>query len=353
MLRIEAFPRTGGGVTRTLTLGSWRFILPPSRTRWIAALMTLLLLVLFYLALIGGEAGIDNPLLETTTRWQQFILLELRLPRALVAIGAGAALAISGALFQLTSRNVLASPDIIGVNAGASAGIVATLLVWPNFLPVPVGALAGATLVMLLVFAWSGGRGGQRQVFAMVISGIALGALSLAFVNFAVSQVRIEQAQQLAALLSGSLASRHWRDVALIWGALCCVPLLLWLGRMLNYVGLGHQVASTVGIPLRRVLVLSVATALLLATASVLVVGPVAFIALSAPQIARRLVRAQGASLFCTALTGALLLLFSDLMTLLLPTVTRLPVGILTAAVGGIYLMYLLYAEMKGETLCR
>lgn len=351
MLRTEWRPHAGGG--NTLVLGSWRFLMPASRTLWVLLLMGVLLLVLFWLALASGEAGIDNLLLRSETRWQQFILLELRMPRALVALGAGAALALSGALFQQTSRNVLASPDIIGVNAGASAGIVATLLVWPNQMPVALGALLGATLVMLLVFAWSGGRGGQRQVFAMVISGIALGALCLAFVNFAVSQVRIEQAQQLAALLSGSLANRHWQDVALIWGALCCAPLLLWLGRQLNYISLGHPVASSVGVPLRRVLVLSIVLALLLATASVLVVGPVAFIALSAPQIARRLVQAKGATLFCTALTGALLLLFSDLVTLLLPTSARLPVGVITAAVGGIYLMYLLYGEMKGETLCR
>ncbi|KOC93817.1 hypothetical protein NG43_08785, partial [Winslowiella iniecta] len=113
----------------------------------------------------------------------------------MVAIGAGAALALSGALFQRTTANALGSPDIIGVNAGAAAGIVTTLTVWPGVLPVPLGALLGALTAVVLVYSGSMGRFGQLQTTQIVIAGIAVAAVCLALVNFAVSQLRIEVAQ--------------------------------------------------------------------------------------------------------------------------------------------------------------
>ncbi|MBS9431487.1 FecCD family ABC transporter permease [Photorhabdus hainanensis] len=333
--------------TRTFMLGTAVFLVPPQRTQRAILLILLLLAALFYLSLALGKQGIDTPWLATSTPYQEFILTQLRLPRALVAIGAGATLALSGSLFQLTTRNALGSPDIIGVNAGAAAGIVATLIIWPGVLPIPLGALLGASFAVLLVYAGNISRSGQMQTTKIVISGIAIAALCMAFVNFAISNVRLEQAQQLASLLHGSLANRGWQDVGLIYGTILFAPFLFWLGRQLNYVNLGYEVANTLGVPVRTIQLMSLLLAVLLASMAVLVVGPVAFIALSAPQIARRLVRAKGAALFCSALVGALLLLASDLITLLLPTSARLPAGVITAGVGGVYLMYLLYAELR------
>ncbi|NDK99057.1 FecCD family ABC transporter permease [Photorhabdus bodei] len=338
---------------RTFMLGTAVFLVPPQRTQRAILLILLLLAVLFYLSLALGKQGIDNPWLTTSTPYQEFILTQLRLPRALVAIGAGATLALSGSLFQLTTRNALGSPDIIGVNAGAAAGIVTTLIIWPGVFPVALGALLGASFAVLLVYAGNISASGQMQTTRIVISGIAIAALCMAFVNFAISNVRLEQAQQLASLLHGSLANRRWQDVGLIYGTMILfVPLLLWLGRQLNYVNLGYEVANTLGVPVRIIQLMSLSLAVILASMAVLVVGPVAFIALSAPQIARRLVRAKGTALFCSALVGALLLLASDLMTLLLPTSARLPIGVITAGVGGVYLMYLLYAELRRTKSC-
>ncbi|MDX7998418.1 iron ABC transporter permease [Xenorhabdus sp. Reich] len=333
--------------TKTFKLGKAVFIAPSWQVSRITFSILLLLVVLFYLSLAMGREGMDNPFLLTETPYQAFILTELRLPRALVAIGAGITLALSGSLFQLTTRNALGSPDIIGINGGAAVGIVVAMVLWPDVLPVPLGALLGAILAVLLVYLGNGAGIGNMQANKIIISGIAIAALSMAFVDFASSNIRLEQAQQLKSLLRGSLASQNWRNVALIGGMVLFVPVLFWLGRKLNYTHLGDDIANTLGVPVRLIKVVSILLAVTFATISVLVVGPVAFVALSAPQIARRLVKNKGAALFCTALVGALLMLASDLMTVILPTSARLPVGVITAVVGGIYLMYLLYAELR------
>ncbi|MDC9580203.1 iron chelate uptake ABC transporter family permease subunit [Xenorhabdus sp. PR6a] len=333
--------------TKTFKMGNAVFIAPEWQVSRIVFSMLLLIVGLFYLSLAMGREGMDNPFLLTETPYQAFILTEIRLPRALVAIGAGITLALSGSLFQLTTRNALGSPDIIGVNGGAAVGIVMAMVVWPDVLPVPVGALSGAIIAVLLIYLGSGAGIGNMQANKIIISGIAIAALCTAVVEFAASNIRLEQAQQLKALLRGSLASQNWQNVALISGMVLFIPVLFWLGRQLNYTHLGHDIANTLGVPVRLIQIVSILLAVTFATMSVLVVGPVAFIALSAPQIARRLVRNKGSALFCTALVGALLMLVSDLMTLLLPTTARLPVGVITAMVGGVYLMYLLYAELR------
>ncbi|KOC91063.1 FecCD family ABC transporter permease [Winslowiella iniecta] len=318
------------------------------RARMISGGLIILMLLLVWLTLLLPlqQPGAWWP--QSVTPWQDYVLWQLRAPRALVAIGAGAALALSGALFQRTTANALGSPDIIGVNAGAAAGIVTTLTVWPGVLPVPLGALLGALTAVVLVYSGSMGRFGQLQTTQIVIAGIAVAAVCLALVNFAVSQLRIEVAQQLAALLSGSLANKRWRDVWLIGGVLLVlIPPLLWLRRELAFVMVGQVVANTLGVPVRLTNILSILCAVVLASAAVLVVGPVAFVALAAPHIARRLMAVQGAGLFSAALIGALLMLLADLITLLLPTAGRLPVGVITAALGGSYLMLLLYTELR------
>ncbi|CAM3935418.1 FecCD family ABC transporter permease [Xenorhabdus thuongxuanensis] len=332
---------------KTFRIGNAVFIAPARQVRRVVFSILLLLIVFFYLSLAMGREGMDNPFLLTETSYQTFILMEIRLPRALVAIGAGMTLALSGSLFQLTTRNALGSPDIIGINGGAMVGIAIAMVVWPDVLPVPLGALLGSMIAVLLVYLGNGTGIGNMQANKIIISGIAIAALCMAFIDFASSNVRLEQAQQLKSFLRGSLASQSWQNVALISGMVLFIPVLFWLGRQLNYTHFGNDIANTLGVPVRLIQIASILLAVIFATISVLVVGPVAFIALSAPQIARRLVRNKGSALFCTVLVGALLMLVSDLMTLLLPTSARLPVGVITAVVGGIYLMYLLYAELR------
>ncbi|PHM70671.1 FecCD family ABC transporter permease [Xenorhabdus kozodoii] len=332
---------------KTVKIGNVVFMTPEWQIIRVVCSILLLIVVLFYLSLAMGREGMDNPFLLTETPYQAFILTEIRLPRALVAIGAGITLALSGSLFQLMTRNALGSPDIIGVNGGAAVGIVVAMVVWPEILPVPLGALLGAIIAVLLVYLGNGAGVGNMPANKIIISGIAIAALCMAFVEFASANIRLEQAQQLKSLLRGSLASQNWQNVALISGMVLFIPVLFWLGRQLNYTHFGNDIANTLGVPVHLIQIASILLAVTFATLSVLVVGPVAFIALSAPQIARRLVRNKGSALFCTALVGALLMLASDFITLLLPTFARLPVGVITAVMGGVYLMYLLYAELR------
>lgn len=333
--------------TKTFGVANIRFITPSWQTSSRILFLLLLLVLFLYLTLAIGREGLDNPWLEIKTRYQQFILLQIRLPRALVAIGAGMTLALSGALFQITTRNALASPDIIGINAGAAVGIMAALLFWPDVVPVSIGALSGAVVAVLLVYLANGAVSGEIETTKIVLSGIAVAALSMALVDFAISNTRIEQAQQIRSLLSGSLANRDWQDVVLISGMLVFIPILFWLGKQLNYISLGNDIAITLGVPVRLVQIISILIAIIFATLSVLVVGPVAFVALAAPQIARRIILHKGVALFCSMLVGALLMLCADFITLILPTPGRLTVGLVTAAMGGIYLMYLLHMEFR------
>ncbi|MDR5609616.1 MULTISPECIES: iron chelate uptake ABC transporter family permease subunit [unclassified Arsenophonus] len=345
MMQIDLSANQTG--TKTFGIGNIRFIAPSWQTSSRILFLFLLLVLFLYLILAFGREGIDNPWLEMNTRYQQFILLQIRLPRALVAIGAGMTLALSGALFQITTRNALGSPDIIGINAGAAVGIMLVLLFWPGVLPIPVGALIGAVVAVLLVYVANGAVNGEIQTAKIVLSGIAVAALCMALVDFAISNTRIEQAQQIRSLLSGSLANRGWQDVVLISSMLVFMPILFWLGKQLNYISLGNDIAITLGVPVRLVQIISILLAIIFATLSVLVVGPVAFVALAAPQIARRLILHKGVALFCSMLVGALLMLSADFITLILPTPGRLTVGLVTAVIGGIYLMYLLYMEFR------
>lgn len=139
---------------RTLTLGSWVFLAPARRTGVYLLLIWPILLLCLTAALMLSPSGFEGGkmlavLAGEGSQYEEFILLQLRLPRALVALGAGAALAISGAIFQTTTHNALASPDIIGITTGASAGVVATLLLWPGVMPVPLGHLSVPVLQWL------------------------------------------------------------------------------------------------------------------------------------------------------------------------------------------------------------
>ncbi|MFS1537488.1 MAG: FecCD family ABC transporter permease [Candidatus Phlomobacter fragariae] len=333
--------------TKIFGLGNIRFIVLLWQTSSRILILLLLLVLFLYLTLAFGREGMDNPWLEMKTCYQQFILLQIRLPRALVAIGAGMTLALSGALFQIITRNALGSPDIIGINAGAGVGIMAALLFWPDVVPVSVGALIGAAVAVLLVYLANGTVNGKIQTVKIVLSGIAVAALSMALVDVAISNGRIEQAQQIRSLLSGSLAHRGWQDVVLISSMLVFMPILFWLGKQLNYISLGNDIAITLGVSVRLVQIISILLAIIFSTLSVLVVGPVAFVALAAPQIARRIIQRKGVALFCSMLMGALLMLSADFITLILPTPGRLTVGLVTAVIGGIYLIYLLHMEFR------
>ncbi|HDS1197844.1 iron chelate uptake ABC transporter family permease subunit [Shewanella algae] len=323
----------------------------PSSSATGAALLAVVLLgAALLLSLMLGHQGLApvslaKALFAEASDYENWLLWQSRLPRALCALGAGMALGLSGAVFQSLSRNPLGSPDILGVNAGASAGAVLWLL-WLPELPLLPGALLGTGVVLLLFFA---GLGRQWQFSRnLVLMGIAINAFAIALVQFVLTLVQREQAQQMLGYLSGSLAHRTWGDVLLITSVLLlALPALLLLSRRLSLLALGQELAQALGNPVRQSQTLALLFATLLALGAVLCAGPVAFVALVAPHLAR--FGNRQLALLRSALIGALLLLGADTLTLLLPGNQRLPVGVLTALIGGAYLALLLSREIRGQ----
>jgi iron complex transport system permease protein len=272
-----------------------------------------------------------------------FIVRDLRLPRALCGLLVGIALAISGAIFQSLTRNPLGSPDIIGFEHGASVGalIVITILSGSGA-EVSVGALAGGAVTAAAVYLLSFQRGATSG-YRLILVGIAIGFLMLSAIDYLLARARIEEAAEATRWLLGSLNGRSWDDTTLLAVSLALlVPACVPAGRALRALELGDDVANGLGMRVERTRVGLVALAVALVSISTVAVGPVSFVALTAPQIARRLAHSPGPPLVCSALTGAVIVLGADIAAQRIVPSTPLPVGVMTGALGGLYLAWLL-----------
>lgn len=270
-----------------------------------------------------------------------FIVRTLRLPRALTAVLVGAAFGLSGAVFQSLARNPLASPDIIGVTAGASAAAVFVIVfVGGSHVVVAmaafIGALATAALVYLLAFK----RG--MSPYRLVLVGIGIGAVLSAITSYLLTRAEIYDAQRATVWLTGSLNGRGWEHVRPVAVSLAVlVPVLLWLARPLRIMQLGDDAARGLGVPVERTRMGLVVVGVALAAVATASAGPVAFVAFVAAPIARRLTRSP-LTIIPAALTGALLVVASDLVGRRIFAPTELPVGVITGLVGAPYLLWLL-----------
>ncbi|MGQ0615670.1 MAG: FecCD family ABC transporter permease [Acidimicrobiia bacterium] len=284
---------------------------------------------------VPALVGLGNP-------DSDFIIHTLRLPRALTGALVGAAFGLSGALFQSLARNPLASPDVIGITGGASAAAVAVIvLAGAGGFVVSVAALAGGlvTAAAIYVLAYKRGVVGYR----LVLIGIGVAAVLQAVTSYLLTRSEIYEAQRAMVWLTGSLNGRSWDHVRPVALALAVLfPVTLALGRQLRLLELGDDTAKGLGArvePARAALILAAVGLVAVATASA---GPIAFAALVAPQIARRLVRSAGATLLPSALTGAALVLLADLVARRAFAPTELPVGVVTGIIGAPYLLWLL-----------
>jgi len=272
-----------------------------------------------------------------------FVLERLRGPRLATALLAGALLGVSGALFQTVTQNPLGSPDVIGLGAGAGAGVAVASLAFP-FIPASLGAVAGAVIATALVYVCTGR--GFRSPARTIIAGIAVAALAYAITQYVVSTQLRDAASQLAAYLVGSLNAADAQDVIVTGvAALIILPAAVALSRSVSMLEMGDAAAAGVGVDPNRTRTWAVTLSVLAAGAAVAAAGPVSFVALTAPQIARRLIRTSDVSILPSALTGALVLAVADLAAQQAPFVEGLPVGVLTLGVGGAYLGYLLVRE--------
>jgi iron complex transport system permease protein len=345
---------TAGGGTRILRIGDAVSLPYTTRQLVVVAAAACAILLVGVLTLTLGRLGLPvGALLPTSSGLstsQQFVLERLRGPRLVVAVGAGAAFGVSGALFQTVTRNPLGSPDVIGLGFGAGAGAAVVALLLPGSLPIPVGALLGSVVAIVLVYLGTGrGFGSPSRV---IIVGIGVSAMATAVTQYAISRAGREQATVVAAYLNGSLASRSWTDAAVIGATLAVLlPLSLLVARRLALVEMGDELADALGARSRGTRTSSILIAVGLSAAAVSVAGPIAFVALTAPQIGRRLTRRPGAGVLVAALVGAVVLTTADLLVQQSPLPVQLPVGVLTAVLGGAYLAVLLAREWRRGAL--
>lgn len=269
-----------------------------------------------------------------------FIVRTLRLPRALTGALVGVAFGLSGAIFQRITGNVLASPDIIGITAGASAGAVLLIVVvGASAVAVTSGALAGGLLTAAAIYllAWRGGITGYRLVLVGIGFTAALGSV----IQYLLTRAEITDAARATVWLTGSLNGRGWDHVVPVAIALgVLVPLTLSQGRGLRALQLGDDAARGLGVRVDRTRSVLILGGVLLAATATASAGPIAFVALSAPPIAKRLAATGGVALVPAAVVGACVVLAADLVAQHL--LGGLPVGVATALVGAPYLLFLL-----------
>ncbi len=320
-------------------------------------LLALLVVVLFAASLLIGPAGIGlGDSLAALFRGEGgpvvLVMREIRLPRAILGLLAGAALGLSGAAMQGYLRNPLAEPGLIGVSASAALGAVIALqtgVAAAVALALPLSALAGAGVAVTLILLLAGPRGGA---LALILAGIAISALAAALMSLVLNLSPNPFAgMEIVYWMMGSLADRSMTHVALaapfiLGGGL----VLLSLGRGLDALTLGEDAAQSLGVNLPRLrlgVILGTAATVGAATA---VAGAVGFIGLVVPHLLRRLVGARPSALLpASALGGGAMLLAADIGTRLIAPDADLKLGVLTALVGAPFFLHLIWSMRSVE----
>ncbi|WP_437615152.1 Fe(3+) dicitrate ABC transporter permease subunit FecD [Erwinia sp. V71] len=307
-------------------------------------LLLALLLIAFALSLRYGVQTLELPQMWRALQpddSQHFALINYRLPRALLAMLVGAALALSGVLVQGVIRNPLASPDILGVNHAAGLAAVCALMLFPALAVwwLPPLAFTGGALAFVLLHLLCG----RSPPLRLALMGVALTALYASLTDYLMLSHPLEINNAML-WLTGSLWGRGWDFVQVVAPALVLLmPLSLLFCRDLDVMALGDDSASTLGIAVRRVQLQVLLLATALAAVAVACCGPIGFIGLVAPHLTRKLVGGRHRLLIPAAmLTGALILLLADVLARTLHPPLELPAGVLTAVTGAPYFFWLL-----------
>ncbi|MEG3630802.1 FecCD family ABC transporter permease [Streptomyces poriticola] len=286
--------------------------------------------------ILGGGEPVD-----------QFVIMDLRMPRALAGLVVGFALGVSGAITQSIARNPLASPDVLGITAGA--GTVAVFLVTASggaataiagAVGLSAAALAGGLGTGLLVYflAWRRGIDG----FRLILIGISVSAVMEAITTWLLVRADIKDVARAQTWLVGSLDNRSWDEIRVaLWCTLALLAVVASVAFQFKPMHFGDEIAAGLGVRYSLVRAVLLLCAVLLAAVAVSAAGPVPFVALVAPQVAMRLVRCPTPPMAAAGLTGALLLIGADL-TARTALPVSLPVGVVTAAIGGPFLVCLL-----------
>ncbi len=287
--------------------------------------------------------------LDTGNRDHAFVIHNLRLPRTLVAFMVGVALAISGTIFQGLTRNPLADPAIIGINAGASLAAVTVIVLFPSapIYTLSLSAFAGALLMAGLIYWLAWNNGSSPLLF--ILMGIGLDAIARAITSFLITFGEIYDVSNALVWLAGSVYGRTWEQVFLLlpW-LIVFVPMALTLARHLNALNLGDDVAKGLGSRVEWQRGLLVLVGVALAGAGVATAGMIGFVGLIAPHLGRQLVGTNHEGLIpISALLGGMIVVMADFLGRTLFAPIELPCGVVTAAIGAPYFLYLLIRNRK------
>lgn len=322
------------------------------RTAVVCAVLLVAALGVAVLALGTGDYAIPpdrvvRALFAGDNRFDRLVVWEWRFPRVLLALALGAALGVSGAILQSVTRNPLGSPDIVGFNTGAYTGalIVILTLGGGNFQTAAgalIGGLGAALAIQLLAFRH------HVSGFRLIIVGIGVSAMLASVNTWLILRADLHAAMSAAAWGAGSLNGLSWPQVgpALLMLAVLAIAVIPAAPR-LRMLELGDDLAHAFGIRVGRARMLLIVLSVALTATATAVAGPIAFVALAAPQLGRRLARTPSTALAPAAAMGALLLVACDWIAQRAFAPTTLPVGVVTVSIGGLYLAYLLVAEAR------
>ena len=326
--------------------------------RWPPAFLAISLLLLGIFGIVlGSSVGSTRfeswfAAFQDEIAWQ--IIWDIRLPRSVGAFVAGALLGLAGAIAQGLFRNPLADPYLLGSASGASLGVAIALALFGGNpfateflirLGLTGAAFIGAVLAVMLTIALAQGvQHTLRLLLAGVIVGVVLGAMASL-----ISLLRPDVLQGMQGFLLGFTSFIGWNSCALMFGVLLvCMGLAFFLSRVLDALSLGELTALSLGMPLAKARLVLVTLLALATGAAVAQTGLVAFVGLAAPHLVRSLIKTKyNWVILLSTLMGGLLLLLADLLARLLLSPQELPVGVLTAVLGGGYLLWLMYQSQK------
>ncbi|MBN3527265.1 FecCD family ABC transporter permease [Paenibacillus apiarius] len=326
------------------------------RKRGIAVLviLTILIIIAFIISMNTGYIRLSpmdliRTLFGAGTDKQSLILFDFRLPRIVISVLIGAGLAVSGCVMQGISRNALADPGILGINAGAGLTVMLFISFYPTtaaapvFL-LPVLALIGAGLTAALIYTLSYKRHEGLSPTRLLLTGIAVAAGISAAMIVLTLKLSPEKYQFVATWLAGSIWGTNWKFVlALLPWIVVLLPFVFYKARVMNVLNLGDQTATGLGAPVERERLMLIAAAVGLAGSCVAVSGGIGFVGLIGPHLARRLVGPKHQLLLpAAALAGSLLVITADTLGRWILQPSEIPTGIVVAVIGAPYFLYLL-----------
>ncbi|MGG0079723.1 Iron(3+)-hydroxamate import system permease protein FhuG [Bacillus cereus] len=320
----------------------------------VLSVLAVLIVVTFVISMNTGHIRLaPMELIQTLfgngTAQQDLILFEFRLPRIVVSVLVGASLAVSGCIMQGFSRNALADPGILGINAGAGLIVILYVAMFQtetisSVMLLPVLAWVGAGITAAVIYALSYKRGEGLSPTRLLLTGIAVAALISAATIVLTLRLSPEKYQFVTTWMAGSIWASNWKFViSILPFIMLLLPFVIYKARVLNVLNLGDQVALGLGVSVEKERRLLLAAAVGLAGSAVSVSGGIGFVGLIAPHLMRRLVGPKHQYLIPgAALAGALLVLMADTIGRWIIQPSEIPAGIVVAVIGAPYFLYLL-----------